>query len=323
VKTLIQMDGEDHRAHRAVVNDWFKPGSVKYLGAQIDHLARGAVDQMAALGSQCDFMSDVAVHFPLRVILALLGLAESDYPRMLRLTQELFGAEDPDIARVAEDESILEVVMEFLHYFAEVNADRQACPKGDLASVIANADIDGNPLPDMDKFGYYLIIATAGHDTTSNVIGGALLALLDHPDQLALLQARPELISKAADEFVRFVAPVKHFLRTCTEQFMLRDVTFERGDRVLLSFASATRDESVFKDPHRLDVQRVSDSNHLGFGFGRHFCLGAHLARMEIRSFYTQLLTRLKHVELAGDQCWVHANFVQGPKSIPIAYEFR
>jgi cytochrome P450 len=322
VKTLIQMDGEDHRAHRAVVNDWFKPGSVKNLGAQIDHLAREAVDQMAALGSQCDFMSDVAVHFPLRVILALLGLAESDYPRMLRLTQELFGAEDPDIARVAEDESILEVVMEFLDYFAEVNADRQACPNDDLASVIANARIDGNPLPDMDTFGYYLIIATAGHDTTSNVIGGALLALLDHPDQLALLQARPELISQAADEFVRFVAPVKHFLRTCTEQFTLRDVTFERGDRVLLSFASATRDETVFKDPHRLDVQRVSDSNHLGFGFGRHFCLGAHLARMEIRSFYAELLGRLQHIELAADPSWVRANFVQGPKSIPVAYAF-
>jgi cytochrome P450 len=268
-------------------------------------------------------MKDVAVHYPLKVIMALLGLPEGDYPKMLKLTQELFGAEDPEIARVGEDQSILEVVVDFLRYFSELNADRLADPKEDLASVIAGARINGVPLPDIDTFGYYLIIATAGHDTTSNVIGGALLALLEHPDQLKLLRSEPELIPQGVDEFIRYVAPVKHFLRTCNRPFTVRDVTFEPGDRVLLSFASATRDERVFKDPHRLDVRRVSDSNHLGFGFGRHFCLGAHLARTEIRSFYTELLRRLEHVELAGEPSWVMANFVQGPKSIPVAYRFR
>jgi hypothetical protein len=149
------------------------------------------------------------------------------------------------------------------------------------------------------------------------------LALLDAPDQLDLLRSDPGLIPQATDEFIRFVAPVKHFMRTCNRRFTVRDVTFEPGDRVLLSFASATRDESVFKDANRLDVRRVSDTNHLGFGFGRHFCLGAHLARMEIRSFYRELLGRLEHIELAGDPSWVRANFVQGPKSIPVAYEFH
>lgn len=323
VKTLIQMDGEEHRAHRSVVNDWFKPGSVKRLSRRIGQLASQSVDQMSNLGDRCDFMTDVAVHYPLKVIMAVLGLPESDYPKMLKLTQELFGAEDPDIARVGEDESIVTVVVDFLRYFSQLNADRLANPRDDLASVIAGARINGIPLPDMDTFGFYLIIATAGHDTTSNVIGGALLTLLEHPDQLELLRAEPELITQATDEFIRFVAPVKHFLRTCQRSFTVRDMTFEPGDRVLLSFASATRDEAVFEDPDRLDVRRVSDSNHLGFGFGRHFCLGTHLARSEIRAFYAELLSRLDHIELAGEPSWCRANFVQGPKSIPVAYTFR
>ena len=323
VKTLIQMDGEEHRSHRSVINDWFKPGGVKRLSRRVDQLASESVDQMAALNGRCDFMKQVAVHYPLQVIMAVLGLPEDDYPRMLKLTQELFGAEDPDIGRVGEDQSIIDVIIDFLEYFSGLNADRRADPKEDLASVIATARIDGQVLPDMDTFGYYLLIATAGHDTTSNVIGGALLALLDHPDQLELLRAEPELILQAADEFIRYVAPVKHFLRTCKHHFTIRDVVFEPGDLVLLSFASATRDETVFEDAQKLDVRRSSDTNHLGFGFGRHFCLGAHLARMEIRSFYKELLGRLRHIELTDDPTWVHANFVQGPKTIPIAFELQ
>lgn len=323
VKTLIQMDGYEHRTHRAIVNDWFKPGGVKKLSSRVEELARESVDQMATFGGRCDFMSDVAVHYPLRVIMAMLGLPEDDYPRMLQLTQELFGAEDPDIARIGEDESMLNVIIDFLQYFATLNSDRRLHPEGDLASVIARAQIDGQPLPDMDVFGFYLIIATAGHDTTSNVIGGALLALLDHPDQLRLLLREPALASQAADEFIRYVAPVKHMLRTCRQTFTIRNVAFQPGELVLLSFASATRDEAAFRDPDQLDIRRESDNNHLGFGFGRHFCLGAHLARLELRSFYKELSSRLEHVELAGKPSWVRSNFVQGPKSIPIAYELR
>jgi cytochrome P450 len=278
---------------------------------------------MAHMGGTCDFMNDVAVHYPLQVIMAILGLPEGDYPRMLKLTQEMFGAEDPAVARVSEDQAIMEVIFDFMNYFATLTADRRNHPTDDLATVIARAHIDGKPLPDMDTFGFYLIIATAGHDTTSSVIGGALLALLDHPEQLALLQENPDLMSQATDEFIRYVAPVKHFMRTCREPFTLRGVTFSPGDLVLLSYASATRDESVFAEAHCLDILRASDTNHLGFGFGRHFCLGAHLARMEIRGFYRELLGRLDHLELAAEPTWVRANFVQGPRTIPVTYSFR
>jgi cytochrome P450 len=323
VKTLIQMDGNEHKAHRNIVNDWFKPANLRAMQARIDELAKDAVDRMAALDGRCDFVNDVALHFPLQVILSILGLPEADFARMLSLTQELFGAEDPDIGRMGEDQSIMEVILDFVTYFTTLANERRADPTSDLASVIANAELDGALLPDMDMLGHFLIIATAGHDTTSNAIGGGLVGLLEHPDQLELLRAHPELIDNAADEFIRYTSPVKHFLRTCQEPFTLRDVTFQPGDFLYLSYASANRDEDVFPDPFRLDVRRANAASHLAFGFGRHFCLGAHLARMEIRSLYRELLGRLDHLELAGDPTWIKANFVQGPKTIPISYQLH
>ena len=323
VKTLIQMDGDEHKTHRNIVNDWFKPVNVRKLQDRVDELARQSVDRMAAIGGTCDFVTDVALQFPLEVILSILGLPESDYPRMLQLTQELFGAEDPDIARLGEDQAMFDVILDFVNYFTALANDRRACPTGDLASVIANATIDGQQLADMDMLGHYVIIATAGHDTTANTIAGGLLALIEQPEQLELLQAQPGLIDHAADELIRFVTPVKHFARTCREPFTLRDVDFEPGDLLYLSFASANRDDEVFADPMRLDVRRENAASHVAFGFGRHFCLGAHLARMEVRSIFKELLGRLEHIELAGDPTWIHAYFVEGPKSIPINYRVR
>jgi cytochrome P450 len=323
LKSLVQMDGEEHKAHRDLVNDWFKPGSVKGMSQRVDELARHYVDQMAALGGECDFAREIAMHYPLQVILSILGLPESDYSRMLTLTQELFGAEDPDIGRAGEDSSILQVMLDFVGYFTQLAADRRANPTGDLASVIANAELDGAPLPDMDVFGFYLIVATAGHDTTANSIAGGLLALIEHPDQLALLQERPELVGGAADELIRYVSPVTHFIRTCRAAFTVRDVTFQPGDITLLSYASANRDEEVFEDPFRLDMTRANASSHLAFGFGRHFCLGAHLARMEIRAIFRELMGRLEEIELAGPPTFVQSRLVSGPKTLPVRYRMR
>jgi cytochrome P450 len=320
VQTLIQMDGDRHKAHRNIVNDWFKPGNVKKMQGRIDELARQSVDQMAAMSGECDFVKDVALHYPLQVILSILGLPADDYGRMLQLTQELFGAEDPDIARMSEDESMFGVLMDFVNYFTALAADRRAHPTDDLASVIANARIDGELLADLDMLGHCLIIATAGHDTTSSAIAGGLLALIEFPDQLALLQERPELIDPMADEVIRYVSPVKHFCRTAQDTFTVRDVTFEPGDLLYLSYASANRDVEVFPDPDRLDVTRENAAGPVAYGFGRHFCLGSHLARLEIRAIFRELLGRLEHVELAGEPTWTRAYFVEGPKRIPIRY---
>ena len=323
VKTLIQMDGDEHKAHRGIVNNWFKPGSLKALQQRVDDLARRAVDNMQELGGSCDFVNDVALHFPLQVILSILGLPEDDYGRMLQLTQEMFGAEDPDIARMGQDNALLAVLLDLAGYFTALAEARRTSPTGDLASVIANASIDGQPLTELDTLGHYVIIATAGHDTTSNAISGGLLALMEHPDQLDLLRDCPELIDHAADELIRWVSPVKHFMRNCQTPFTIRDTTFQPGELLYLSYASANRDEEVFDDPMRLDVRRQNASSHLAFGFGRHYCLGAHLARMEVRALFRELIPRLDHIELAGEPSWIRAYFVQGPKSIPISYRMK
>jgi cytochrome P450 len=305
------------------VNDWFKPRSVQRMQERMDELAAEYVDRMVATGGACDFARDVAMHYPLQVILSILGLPEREHERMLKLTQELFGAEDPDIGRAGEDATILDVMLDFMSYFTGLAADRRAEPTGDLASVIANAELHGAPLSDLEVFSLYLIIATAGHDTTSNSIAGGLLALIENRDQLELLRAEPELVDRGADELIRWVSPVKHFMRTCRHPFTIRDVTFEPGDLLLLSYASANRDEDVFVEPFRLDVRRENASSHLAFGFGPHFCLGAHLARMEVRALFKELLGRLESIELAGEPTFVHSSLVTGPKTLPIRYSLR
>jgi len=323
VKTLIQMDGDEHKAHRAIVTDWFKPVTVKTMQARIDELAAEHVDEMTSMGGRCDFVSDVALRFPLRVILSLLGLPQADYPRMLKLTQEIFGAEDPDFARMAEDETQLNALLDMVNYFTDLTNQRRSTPTEDLASAIANAEIDGHQLADLDTLGHYVIIATAGHDTTSSSIAGGLLALIQQPEQLELLQTQPDLIDHAADEIVRYVSPVKHFIRTCQEPYTVRGVMFDPGDMLYLSYASANRDDEAFADPMKLDVTRTNASSHVAFGFGRHFCLGAHLARMEIRAIFRELLRRVEDIELDGEPTWTYAYFVEGPKSLPIKYNVR
>ena len=326
VRTLINMDGDDHRVHRGLISDWFKPASIRRLTAQVEALARRAVDEMVATGGECDFAVDVAMNFPLRVILSVLGLPEEDYPRMLRLTQELFGTEDPDFARAdagAPDDATMAVIMDFFAYFNELTAARRAAPTEDLASMVAGATIDGQPLSDLETFGYYLIVATAGHDTTSSAIAGGLLALLEHPAQLVALQQDPGLMANAADEIVRWVTPVKHFMRTAQVPWELSGAAVAPGEWLMLSYQSANRDTAVFTDPFRFDVRRPDAAQSLGFGFGRHYCLGAHLAKLEIRALFTELLSRVDRIELAGAPRVMQATLVSGPKNLPVRFTVR
>jgi cytochrome P450 len=321
VKTLINMDGDEHKSHRGLVNEWFKPGSVRRLTDTVEQLARRYVDVMEAKSPECDFAQEVAVHYPLHVILSILGLPESDYPRMLQLTQELFGSEDPEFQR-DESTTQLDVIMDFFAYFSGITAERRAHPGDDLASVFATSTINGEPLNDFVTFGFYLIIATAGHDTTSNAVAGGLLALLEHPAELAKLKADPSLIDAATDELIRWVSPVKHFMRTAQEDYVLSGTKIAKGDWVLLSYQSANRDETVFDDPFRFDVTRPDASKHLAFGFGRHYCLGAHLARLEVKALFKELIPRLESIELAGTPSLMHSTLVSGPTHLPVRYRF-
>ena len=322
VRTLIHMDDPQHRAARAIGADWFRPKAMRALKVRIDELAKIYVDEMVTVGPECDFVQEVAVNYPLYVIMSLLGIPESDFPRMLKLTQELFGSADAEFKRGTTNEDQLPALFDMFQYFNAVTASRREHPTEDLASAIANARIDGEPLSDIDTVSYYLIIATAGHDTTSATISGGLHALIDNPDQLQRLRDDLALMPLATEEMIRWVTPVKEFMRTAAEDTTVRGVPIAAGESVLLSYVSANRDEDIFDEPFRFDVGR-DPNKHLAFGYGVHFCLGAALARMEVSSFFTELLPRLKSIELDGDPQLVATTFVGGLKHLPVRYSLR
>ncbi|MEZ0352969.1 cytochrome P450 [Mycobacterium sp. pR1184] len=319
VRTLIHMDDPQHRVVRAIGSDWFRPKAMRAMKLRVDELAKIYVDKMLAVGPECDFVQQVAVNYPLFVIMSLLGIPEADFARMLKLTQELFGSEDSEFKRGTSNEDQIPALLDMFGYFNDVTASRREHPTEDLASAIANARVDGEPLSDIDTVSYYLIVATAGHDTTSATISGGMQALIENPDQLERLRGDLDLMSLATEEMIRWVTPVKEFMRTANQDTTVRGVPIAAGDSVLLSYVSGNRDEDVFDDPFRFDVGR-DPNKHLAFGYGVHFCMGAALARMEVNSFFSELLPRLKSIELTGDPELVATTFVGGLKHLPVRY---
>jgi cytochrome P450 len=325
-RSLVHLDDHEHTAHRQVTNDWFKPAVVKHRQPRIDEIADHFIDRMRELGGECDFAVDIAQPYTLRVIMDIYGVPESDEPLMMDLTQGVFGANDPEFLGDAGDpqQRVMQSVMSFIQYFNEITADRRACPADDLASVIANGEVDGCPMGDEERLWYYIIVATAGHDTTSFALAGGLEALLHHPQQVDALSAGgDDGIVRAADEFIRWTTPVRHFLRYAIEPVTVRGVDIPAGGRVLLSYLSANRDEDVFVDPARFDVARPDADKLLSFGVGTHFCLGAQFARREIRTFLAKLVDQLAEIEATGPAQWSESHFVSGVKHLPIRYRFR
>ena len=322
LRTLIHMDDPHHRDVRKIGADWFRPKVLRQLKARCDELAKIWVDKMAEKGPELDFMTEIAVNYPLYIILSMLGLPDSDFPRMLKLTQEMFGGNDEEFQRGGGVEDMLAVLLDFFNYFSALTASRRETPTEDLASAIANATINGEPLSPMDTLSYYVIVASAGHDTTSAGIAGGMRALLEHPDQLARLQADMSLMGTAVEEMIRWVVPVKEFMRTAQEDTVVRGVPIAEGEAVLLSYVSANRDEDVFNEPNKFDVGR-DPNKHLSFGYGVHFCLGASLARMEMNSFFSELIPRIKSIELAGEPELMATTFVGGLKHLPIRVELK
>jgi len=323
VRSLVQMDDPDHTRYRMLTQGWFMGTNLRTLQPRVDELATMYVDRLAELGGECDFVKDVAIWYPLRVIMSILGVPEEDEALMLKLTQELFGSQDPDNQRSFEPEDFFQVVADFESYFADLTRQRREKPTDDAASLIANAEFDGKPIPEHDANGYYIIIATAGHDTTSASTAGGLLALLENPEQMEKLRANSEtMMTTAIDEMIRWVTPVRHFMRTATEDFDLRGQTIREGESAILWYPSANRDEDIFDAPFDFRVDR-RDAKQLAFGFGAHVCLGQHLARMEMSALYREMLNRVDQIELAGEPKYTQSTFVGGLKSLPIRYRMK
>jgi cytochrome P450 len=323
LRTLIHMDDPHHRKVRAIGADWFRPKAMRDLKVAVDALAKRYVDRMAEVGPECDFVTEIAVNFPLYVIMSLLGLPEEDFPRMHMLTQEMFGGDDDEYnQRGKTPEEQLTILLDFFNYFSQLTAARRAQPTEDLASAIANGRIDGEPLSDVDTASYYVIVASAGHDTTKDAISGGLLALIENPDELQRLRTNMDLMPTAVEEMIRWTTPVKEFMRTAAEDTEVRGVPIKKGESVYLAYVSGNRDEEVFDEPFRFDVGR-DPNKHVAFGYGVHFCLGAALARMEMNSLYTELIPRLESIELAGEPELAATTFVGGLKHLPIRYSLR
>ncbi|MGE2832492.1 cytochrome P450 [Mycobacterium sp. SMC-4] len=322
LRTLIHMDDPHHRKVRAIGADWFRPKAMRDLKVRVDELAKRYVDKMRDIGPECDFVTDIAVNFPLYVILSLLGLPEEDFGRLHMLTQEMFGGDDDEYKRGTTPEEQMAVLTDFFNYFAALTASRRENPTDDLASAIANGRVDGELMTDVDTLSYYVIVASAGHDTTKDAISGGLLALIENPDQLARLQGDLGLMGTAVEEMIRWSTPVKEFMRTAAEDTEVRGVPIKKGESVYLAYVSGNRDEEVFDEPFRFDVGR-DPNKHVAFGYGVHFCLGAALARMEMNSLFTELLPRLESIELAGEPQLSATTFVGGLKHLPIRYSVR
>ena len=325
-RSVVAMNQPEHIKYRLLTQAWFQPKNIRQLEDRFRTLAKGQVARMAALGGACDFAADIAVHYPLMVIMSILGAPLEDEPLLLRLTQQFFGARDPDLARAEDVESPEQVAMgrgvvvqEYLGYFRQLAEARRREPTDDVASVIANALIDGEPISEMDAMGYYITIAAAGHDTTSSSVAGAIWALAERPDLLAAVKADLGLLPNLIDEAVRWTTPIHQFPRLAARDYEIRGQHIAKGDRVILLFPSGNRDEEIFDNPFEFRLDRPT-GKQIGFGYGAHMCLGMHLARMEMRIFFEELLPRLKTLELNGQPKRTITNFVGGPKSVPIRF---
>lgn len=325
VDSLVVFDAPIHPKYRKLTQEWFMPRNLTRLEGEIRALAGRTVDAMIEAGPEVDFVEKVAGPYPLRVVMQILGVAPEDEPRMQMLTQQLFGGQDADLSgsgmKDMTPEQVIALVAgavtSFEDYFAQIAEDRRANPTDDVASVIANAAVDGKPLPPRDMAGYYIIVATAGHDTTSASTAGAMMALANDPEQFARVKADRSLLPIIVEEAIRWTSPVQHFMRTAAVDVEVGGQQVKAGDWMMMNYVAANHDPAQFDDPRRFDAAR-SPNRHLAFGAGAHQCLGLHLARLEMRILFEALLDRIDAVEPAGEAKRATSTFVGGLKTLPL-----
>ncbi|WP_324261687.1 cytochrome P450 [Altererythrobacter sp. H2] len=327
VDSLVVFDAPVHPKYRKLTQEWFMPRNLARLEAEIRDLAHRTVDRLLESGPEADFCKLVSAPYPLHVVMQILGVPEEDEPRMLMLTQQMFGGQDKDLSGTGMDNMTPEqvtmlvagAVKSFEEYFAQIARDRRANPTDDVASVIANATVDGAPLPERDMAGYYIIVATAGHDTTSASTAGAMLALAQDPGQWARVKADRSLLPGIVEEAIRWTTPVQHFMRTAAVDTELSGQPIRKGDWLMMNYVAANHDPAQFAEPRKFDAAR-SPNRHLAFGAGAHQCLGLHLARLEMRILFEALLDRLGTIELAGEPARASSTFVGGLKTLPLRF---
>lgn len=325
---LPYLDPPEHTTVKNIAFDWFKPMQLKSWEDKIRGLANESIEKLkkvSSSGGQIDLVDDWALGYPLHVVMTLFGVPAEDEPRMMALTQEFFGTADPEHQREdveslspeAMAQQFANTVQDFYRYFDTLIEDRRAHPRDDLATLISVAKSpDGEYWPTPYAYGWFMAICTAGHDTTSATLAGTLQQLALHPDVLARVKADTSLVPNLIQEGLRYVAPVKHFMRRAQQDYELGGQTIKAGDRVMPLFQSACRDEDLFPNPDEFNIDR-KPNNHMAFGFGAHTCVGQHLGKLELRVMFEQLLPRLEAIEVLGPGSVTHTNFVGGLKHLP------
>jgi cytochrome P450 len=327
-RTLAHMDDPDHRKYRSLTSNWFTASNLARREGSTREIAREFVDRMMSRGGECDFVEDVAALYPLRVIMQILGVPIEDEPLMLKLTRQIFGNLDADMNSSGSQKQTAEQALmalngaidTFFQYFDAITRDRRANPRDDLATVIANGTIDGEPIGSFEAMSYYSLVSTAGHDTVSSSIATAIHALCLFPDQFEKVKSDPGLIPGLVEESIRWSSPVRHFMRAASSDYELRGQRIREGDWLMLCYLSGDRDEDVFEAPEEFRIDR-SPNKQLAFGYGGHMCLGQHMARQEMRVFFEELLPRISSISLAGPAEHSKAVFVGGLKTLPIRFE--
>ena len=317
--SMINMDPPRHTRFRLIVNRGFTPSQVGSLEAGVYERARAIVDAIAEKG-ECDFVDEVAAALPLQIICDMMGIPESDYRFIYDNTNIVLGAADPDYG--GDIAAAFAASQELWKYAQELRAERLKTPRDDITTKIALAEVDGHSLTPEEFGSFFVLLVVAGNETTRNAISHGMLALTNHPDQRATwLDDFEGLAPTAVEEIIRWSTPVIHFRRTCaTAETEIDGQTIKEGEKVAIWYGTANRDPRVFDDPYAFDLRR-DPNEHLGFGGGGpHFCLGAHLARREIKVMFEELLTRLPDLEISGEPAYLQSNFINGIKRMPATF---
>lgn len=324
--TLIQMDNPRHREFRKMISSRFTPRALKKIHDPIEEIGKEIVDALIVdkEEGECDFVAEVSAPLPIAVIGWLLGVPKSDWKLLFDWTNRILGAQDPDFQEEGVDptQAARATMVELFTYFAKLLEEKKGGDDDDLMTLFTQLEYDGEKLSLMDQLAWCLIIVVAGNETTRNGTSGGMLAFIENQEQIWKLQKDPSLLPNAVEEVVRWSSPIIHFARTASQDFQVRDKTIREGQSVALFYGSANRDEEVWADPFVFRIDR--DRNpHLGFGIGEHFCVGSHLARLELAVAYKHLLPRIEEIELTGPVERLHSALVGGVKRLPIRYKLR
>lgn len=314
---MLNMDPPMHTRYRLLVNKGFTPRMIGQLEERIRAMTNVILDEVLERGA-CDFVTDVAAELPLQVIAELLGVPQADRHLVFDWSNRMVGSEDPEYSTSME--AAQTASMELFAYAHQLTEEKKADPHEDLLSILTRVEVNGESLNELEIDLFFLLLAVAGNETTRNLMAHGMHALLEHRDQYAELVADPSLIPGAVEEMLRWGSPVMHFRRTVTRDTDVNGFPVKEGDKVAIWYISANRDERIFKDPFRFDIRR-SPNPHVAFGGGGpHFCLGANLARLEIRVMFEEILRRIPGMEQAGPVQRLRSNFINGIKHLPVAF---